>query len=263
MPMKPDSVYIAHFSATCTTRRIVRESAALTGLPSADEYDLTAELPDTEIPSGGLLVVGVPVYAGRVPEMAVPRLRRLRGNETPAIAVAVYGNRDYDDALLELTDILRECGFKVVSAGAFIARHSIFPQVASGRPDGEDMAAVRAFTSESMKLIGDLDGFAATGDIEVKGNRPYRQPASIPLKPKGNSKCNECGTCVRLCPTGAIPAASPRKTEAERCISCGRCTVVCPRRARRFGGLLYKLAGGKFAKANSLRREPDTFYLPR
>lgn len=37
---------------------------------------------------------------------------------TPAIAVCVYGNRDYDDALIELKDAIEANGFKTVAAAA-------------------------------------------------------------------------------------------------------------------------------------------------
>jgi ferredoxin len=76
--------------------------------------------------------------------------------------------------------------------------------------------------------------------ITIKGNRPYKVPGKVPLHPKANRNCTECGTCAKLCPTGAIPIESPRKTESKICITCGRCIVVCPANARRFAGVLYK-----------------------
>jgi len=38
-----------------------------------------------------LTIIGTPVYAGRVPPEAVRRLRRIKGNNTPAVVVVVYG----------------------------------------------------------------------------------------------------------------------------------------------------------------------------
>ena len=63
----------------------------------------------------------------------------IHGNNTPAVAVCVYGNRDYDDALLEIKDTLNGNGFRTFAAGAFIGRHCIFPKVAEGRPDASDL----------------------------------------------------------------------------------------------------------------------------
>ena len=104
------------------------------------EYDITRSAPGAEVTmgDGDLLVVGMPVYSGRIPASALPALRKFRGNGTPAVVVCVYGNRDYDDALLELTDVVGENGFRVAAA-AFVAAHSIFPQVGTNRPDEEDI----------------------------------------------------------------------------------------------------------------------------
>ena len=125
--MKVTTIY---FSATYTTCRVV-EAIAANLSNEVTTYDITNDTSTdvVTIPADELVVVGVPVYAGRVPAMAAERLRRFRGENTPAVVVAVYGNRHYDDAVLELHDIMTEQGFRTVSAGAFVAQHSIFAKV--------------------------------------------------------------------------------------------------------------------------------------
>ena len=260
--MEATKINLAWFSATYTTRRIVRLIGEQLSPETIAEYDLTQNAVDDEvvIPESELLIVGVPVYAGRVPAKALSGLTRLRGNRTPAIIVAVYGNRNYDDALLELKDIVVARGFRVISAGTFVAQHSIFPQVGYNRPDERDKSAIADFARKSTELLTGLQGKDG-GEIVVKGNHPYKTSGKIPLRPHGNHRCNECGMCVKLCPVQAIPSPAPKKTNKALCISCGRCIVVCPQHARHFGGLLYKMAGRKFAKANSIRKEPECFYI--
>lgn len=73
---------------------------------------------------------------GRIPLLLEPVIKNKNGN--PAVIMAVYGNRDFDDAILEARDIFTEKGFKVVSAGAFIGEHSYTKNVGTGRPDTED-----------------------------------------------------------------------------------------------------------------------------
>lgn len=80
-----------------------------------------------------LVLFGVPVYGGRIPSPAVQTLRRMQGSRTPAVLVAAYGNREYDDALLELADIAAANGFIPFAAAALIAEHSIMHSVAAGR----------------------------------------------------------------------------------------------------------------------------------
>uniref|UniRef100_A0A7T8BB54 4Fe-4S binding protein n=2 Tax=Breznakiella homolactica TaxID=2798577 RepID=A0A7T8BB54_9SPIR len=180
----------------------------------------------------------------------------MKGKNTPAIAAVVYGNRAYDDALLELTDILTDNGFVVIGAAAFVARHSIFPEVARGRPDTADKEILRNFARQCGNR---LETIASQGHITVKGSRPYREAPPLPLKPSGNSRCNSCGACVKICPVGAITAEEPRKTDKAACITCTACIYVCPQKARSFRGLTYKLAGGAFRKKCSSRKEPELF----
>jgi len=259
--MKTTNVSLVYFSATYTTRKIVRTVAKqFEGTNS--EYDITQNIPKQQITleNTDLLVLGVPVYAGRVPETTLSALHQFKGNDTPAVIVCVYGNRDYDDALLELKDIVENNGFKVISAGAFIAQHSIFPKVGLNRPDEKDIAEIEKFGAQSASLLKSISEVTSLKGVTVKGNNPYKAPGKIPLHPKGNKNCNECGTCVTLCPAQAISADKPRNTDNSKCIVCSRCVVVCPQHARKFGGMLYKPVGWLFTKANSERKEPFTTY---
>ena len=251
--MKVTTLY---FSATYTTKRVVEAVAA--GLSNeVVSYDITndAATDAVIIPREELLVVGVPVYAGRVPAMAAERLRRFKGDNTPVVVVAVYGNRHYDDAVLELHDIMTECGFRTVAAGAFIAQHSIFPKGGAARPDAVDLAEIKSFAEKSLAVLaGDF------GAINIPGNRPYKVPGGIPIWPTASRKCNGCGACAKLCPTGAIDPAAPKGVNKEKCIKCGRCIVVCPTKARRFYGIKYSLAAARFNTAFAARRANEMWF---
>jgi ferredoxin len=254
--MKITTVY---FSATYTTHRIVGHLAKRLS-EDVTECDITNQKPKGEIliPNDEVLIVGIPVYAGRVPAMALERIRQFKGEGTPAIAVAVYGNRDYDDALLELSDLLSENGFQVISAGAFIAQHSIFPKVGAHRPDADDYLQINVFADETNKILN--KNRQKLLPIHVPGNRPYKIPGSIPIYPSGTSTCKACGKCMDLCPTGAIPKDNPKTTDEEKCIKCGRCIVVCPTKSRQFKGMAYTMASIKFNMAYKERREPEMFF---
>lgn len=259
--MEISTLHAVYFSATYSTRKVVRLVAKQLG-KEFKEHDITKEsaILDVNCQESDLLVLGMPVYAGRIPATALEMLNNLKGSNTPAIIICVYGNRDYDDALLEMKDVVERQGFKVISAGAFIAQHSIFSAVGAHRPDDADILKIEDFASKTARIIHSLPAMVSLPEIEVKGNRPYKVPGKVPLKPKGNRRCDECGICVRLCPVQAIPTNHPRKTDGEKCISCGRCIVVCPQHARHFGGLIYMIGNRKFVKANSARKEPEVFF---
>ena len=264
--MKIETVHLVYFSATYTTRKVAREVARVVG-GRVVEHDVTCRLPEGETVScgeGELLLAAAPVYAGRIPGRMAEALKAFRGDGTPAIAVCVYGNRDYDDALVELQDCVEAQGFRAVAAGAFIGRHCIFPDVAAGRPDDGDMKKVAAFADECASLLAATDDVRLLPALKVKGNRPYKQGGASTFCPTGDeSKCVKCLTCARLCPTGAIPEAAPCATDSKKCIACGRCIVVCPHGVRMFRGEAYAAFGSKFKAAFSARREPETFFPAR
>lgn len=251
--MKITTIY---FSATYTTKRVV-EAVAKNLSDEVTAFDITNEASTdaVAIPADELVVVGMPVYAGRVPAMAAERLRRFRGDNTPAVVVTVYGNRHYDDAVLELHDLMTEQGFRTISAAAFIAQHSIFPKVGKARPDAEDMSDIKLFAEKSAAMVA--KGF---GKISLPGNRPYKVPGGIPIYPTASKKCTACGACARLCPTGAIDPTSPKGVDKTKCIKCGRCIVVCPTKARRFYGIKYSLAAARFNSAFAARRANEMWF---
>ena len=260
--MNIDNLHVVWFSATATTKQITELIAEQFTAQSVTKYDITKNTPENDIQIGpsDLLVVGIPVYAGRIPAVAIDALNRFKGDKTAAVIACVYGNRDYDDALIELKDILQTNAFIVISAGTFIAQHSIFPAVGASRPDEKDRGIVIDFAQKSAELLTAIENIGNLPDINVKGNRPYVKPFKVPLSPKTDKKCNKCGVCVKLCPTNAIPAFNPRITLGSKCIACARCIAICPQQARHFGGILYRIVGKKFAKDNSARKEPEMTY---
>lgn len=248
-----------YFSPGGTTRAIVEYfTARLIGEPVASLDLLRRDA--RSIPNFGpadLLVVNMPVFAGRLPLVCPAMLAELRGADAPAVALVTYGNREYEDALLELCDILNANGFKVVAAGAFIARHSIFPQVAAGRPDAVDKQKIAAFAALCAAKLA-ANG-AALDLAQIKGGRPYRDISPIPLKPSGNDACTACGICSEICPTQAIDPGKPRATDAGRCISCTACIYNCPQNARAFRGPGYEQGAAAFLANFSTRRQPEVF----
>lgn len=202
-----------------------------------------------------MVIINLPVFAGRIPNVAKEKLNNIKGDNTLAIAMVSYGNRDYDDALLELTDLLKEQGFTIVGAGAFITRHSIFPEVAKNRPDDNDNKIIKDFINKCKNKINNR----RFNEITVKGNRPYKESKLIPLMPTGDENCIECGECVEICPKDAISIEEPRKTDKEKCINCTACIYTCPNGSRGYHSPMYKVANAKFKFDNRKRKEPEIF----
>ncbi len=245
---------LIYFSATGTTRTIIEAIAEGCGVENIEHHTLLRQPPKhVPISKNELTIFAVPVYSGRVPSVAAQRIKSFVGEKSPAIIAVIYGNREFDDALIELRDIVTECGFMVASAGAFVAQHSIFPKVGAMRPNSNDLALAKEFGAKSTMLSFD-------GQIDVPGNPNYKAVSNIPLQPKTSKKlCDMCGACVTACPTGAI-SKGKLKIDKKLCIKCAHCITICPQRARSFGGLLYKIAGRSFEKKNAMPKSAQLFY---
>ncbi len=245
-----------YFSATDTTRRCADAIAESIGAESCIRMNLADDI-DMSFPdfSGeDVVLVASPVYGGRLPEQVSRALQRISGHDAKAIAIVVYGNRDYDDALLELTDLLRSASFRIIGQGAFIGRHSIFPKVGESRPDADDITQLHEFGKECRNAILSDTLF---GLPSPHGKRPYKKAAGVPLHPHAEiNVCTRCATCASRCPVGAIPRDRPYSTDNKACISCGRCISVCPHGARRYSGIAYTIIGALFKAAFSKRKHP-------
>lgn len=199
-------------------------------------------------------VIAVPSYGGRVPATAVARLAKLRGNGARAVVMAVYGNRAYEDTLLELQDTAAKAGFAVIAAIAAVAEHSIAHQFATGRPDAQDQQQLKTFARSIKEKL-------ASGELSmphVPGNRPYKT-SSVSMVPKATKACVSCGLCAQKCPVQAIDRLHPQNVDKKACISCMRCVAICPHHARRIHPIMQAAAALALKKACAQRKEAELF----
>ena len=223
--MNVEKWIIAHFSPTGGTKKVADAIAAGFQTPVV-EMDLTKADSAVTLGENDALMAVLPVYAGRVPQISLERLSVLKGAGQKAVAVVVYGNREFDDALLETKDALEANGFRVIAAAAFIAEHSIARSIAAGRPNTEDEALCRQFAADVMAKADDA------APIQVPGNTPYKELKPSAFHPAANEACVKCGVCAQQCPVGAIPLDDPSRTNNDTCINCMRCVQVCPQHCR-------------------------------
>ena len=113
-------LYEIVFSPTGGTKRA---ADLLTGALGGDAacVDLTDSKQDfhaLQLTREDVAVLAVPSYGGRVPAVAAERLKMLNGQGARAILLCVYGNRAYEDTLVELEDAAKQAGFRVIAAVA-------------------------------------------------------------------------------------------------------------------------------------------------
>ena len=203
-----------------------------------------------------LAVFAMPVFAGRIPAVAAEKLSALNGNGMKAVTLVVYGVRAYEDALLELNNVVKEANFTVVASAALVAQHSIVPAVGQGRPNVEDKASIAAFAQQVMAKL-------ESGNEEVvavPGTVPYREVGNMPFTPICLPACGKCGACVAVCPTKAIVMDDGGvKTDVDTCILCMACTAACPKKARVLPPAVQENMNEKMAALVSVQRENEYF----
>ena len=274
--MKPHTLCAVYFSATGTTRTIV--TAIVRRL--AEQFNAPVKTFDITLPEarkeplsftpGELVLLGVPVYAGRIPNLLLPYVSSLQGNAAMGIPLVLYGNRSFDDALMELRNTMEDSGFHTVAAGAFIGEHSFSRTLAAGRPDSSDQAIANGFADQIASKISALTDFQSLSPVSVPGNNPvgpYFRPMGRDgghidirrVRPLTGDSCNDCKWCANHCPMGAIDFDNVREVPGI-CIKCNACVKGCPVDAKYFADPDYLFHRDDIVtRYQSPRKEPAYF----
>lgn len=245
-------LYTIYFSPTGNTKKSVNAMAAAVGTGAFTEIDCTCQGKYTEkfFSQEDFVIFGAPVYGGRIPQAAMVRLNTFKGEQTPCIITVSYGNRHYDDALLELKDMAERNGFVVKGGAAVIGRHT-FGEIQTDRPNAEDLREMADFACRAYRKIG------STGCIP--GNPVYKEGGKGGnFRPSTMENCVKCGLCKRDCPVSAID--DDFQVIEEKCISCFRCIRNCPVKAKVMNTESYQQFAADFTQRLSQRRENE-FYI--
>ena len=251
------SVYSMYFSPTGgvkTVLDVLLEEFSIDISIDLSKYDI--DYSTYHFGKEDICFISVPVFGGRVAPTAMERVKQMQADGALAIIVVVFGNRAYDDALLELKNEVIACGFEVGVAIAANAEHSIIRRFGAQRPDTADKKELSNYANQIKGLIMHRKNLHS---FEVPGNYPYKEYKGIPIKPKATKACTKCGLCAEQCPVEAIPIDKPSSLNKKKCISCMRCVAVCPVQARQLNKMLLMVAEQGMKKSCTSRKANEIY----
>ncbi|MBE6052992.1 MAG: ferredoxin [Clostridium sartagoforme] len=275
--MKITNITAIFYSATGNTRKVIKgiaENIQETLQVPLNYIDYTRPQNRKLSHSFGpedLVIFASCVYAGRIPNKMTSYISTaFSGTNTPAIPIVVYGNRSFDNALSELTDILSSKGFIPFSAATIASVHAFSPNIGYGRPDDKDLQQIHSFSKASSEYILNSQKLLP---VEVPGEHPavtYYTPLGIDNKPvnflKAKPKthkelCNNCGACAKACPMSAIDFTDNTLVPGT-CIKCQCCIKICHTKAKYFDDEGF-ISHVKMLEENYSRRSEPSFFLPQ
>ncbi|NDV58741.1 4Fe-4S binding protein [Bacteroides sp. 519] len=269
--MELTKAHLVYFSPTFTSKQVATAIVQGTGIENVSEIDLTYHSPGSvQIPANSLAIIVAPVYGGKIAPLAMKRMEEIKGDNTPAVLVAVYGNRAYEKALMELDIYAVRHGFSVIAAATFVGEHSfssVQNPISQGRPDKDDLAYAQNLGREIAEKVLNATDVEGLHLVDVRAIQRPKQPffpllgfmrkvmalrkKNVPM-PKApvtdSNKCTHCGACVELCPNEAILAGDELHTIAEKCTRCCACVKGCTQDARELNTPMAPLLSKYFQK---------------
>lgn len=256
MAMRIDKVYSTYFSPTGTSKKAVNHiSDRLAKLLDIPKLSRDFTLPDARrtplsFQAPGLVVFGLPTIAGRVPNLLIEYLKEIDGQGCLALPIVMFGNRNFDNALIELSDLCIHGGMKTIAAAAIVGEHSFSSQLGRNRPDPCDLKEIDNFADkifDKLKKLEDASFQEYPEKVQVPGQAGpdyggYYMPQDSrgrhidirKVKPVTDMEaCTDCKICYNSCPMGSIDYEDVSKTPGV-CIKCCACIKKCPEGAKSF-----------------------------
>lgn len=267
-----ESATTIYFSPTGTTKKIINSIIKGMGIANNEIIDLTLpKVRNSDVPiiNGDIVLIGVPVYATRIPNILKSFLTSLKVSNKPVVLIAVYGNMSEGTTLNELYSITNNSGFNVIGAGSFIGEHSFSTEetpIAKGCPNNGNLNKAKEFGRNTMKKIQNVN---ILSDISLEIPQG-KVPLIAKILPKNSAKiftktpfadmsiCSCCNVCVKLCPMGAIDKDTLEINE-DLCLRCFCCVKRCPKKARK---IIYKpkfLVSKVLKMKNRIIKEPKIY----
>src|SRR6056297_222602 len=268
-----DKLVKIYFSPTLSTENIVHSIAKGWNISEQRTINLNSleqrHNVKFNIEPSEAVILGIPVYEERIPDLLYPVLTKVRGSRNPMILVVTYGNISAGIALKQLSKMMRNQGFKIIAAASFIGEHSFSHEeikIASGRPDSKDMEKAELLGKQIFQKIDKTEKIENLPELSIKGELramgkllPRHSELTFAHSPVIDPNlCKKCKKCLEVCPVNAIDPET-LKSRDKLCIRCFACVKLCPNNARK---IIYKkpvLVKTVLKQLGKKRKEPEIY----
>ncbi|TFF98211.1 MAG: 4Fe-4S dicluster domain-containing protein [Promethearchaeota archaeon] len=231
------------FSATNNTQKIGQEikkqleelGAKITIYNIANRETRTKAL---KINNYDGIIFGFPIYAWRSPKPVRAWISKLSGENELCAMFFTYGGIQVGVAHYDTKRLLEQQGLRVIASAEFVSKHTYNLggwDLNVDRPNKVDLDVAREYARLILnRFTGEDQSISKIPNPHISKRILDKVKLSVDLgikTPKfDEEKCNSCGICENICPTGAINYER-KKIDRKKCIKCYRCIHHCPENA--------------------------------
>ena len=176
------------FSPTGGTEKVADAITNTWGLP-VNKIDLSnaeTDYSSLSFEKDDIVLIAAPSFGGRVPSLATQRISNIHGNHTPCVIVCVYGNRAYEDTLIELSGFAKKISEKINNNLTSLST----PQIPGTRPYKK---------AAGIGLVPKADNNCTDCGLCAR-QCPAQAISKENPKVTDSKKCISCMRCVVQCP---------------------------------------------------------------
>ena len=186
-----------------------------------------------------------PVFYGNPPNIVKDFAARLRpAPEAYIFGIATCGGAA-GNSLHTLRQILAKNGGNLSAGFQLVMPDNAYVGMNLITPPEEREEALKASEIELSRIIDTLKkrggqeskfGYSIAADIMgIAGSTFATHLYRLPKRFRATDKCNGCGICEKICPSGNITRADKKVTWGNNCTHCLACFHWCPRTAIEIG----------------------------
>lgn len=229
-----------YFTGTGNSLHVARSLAKALG-----DCTLISLAGDSALPTPGTGVDTVgftfPVHFWDMPALVRDRVRQLRIDGNPYVFAAITCDGGPGRTLFSLAKLLKEKGQSLAAGYSVNMPDSCYAMVNLITPPEQRAPILETAEARLAELAGAIRRKERPG-ITTPGS-PVYGPGSVLMKTmatkgyrmqrryRADERCNACGICQRICPTGNITVEGGKVTWGDRCAQCQACFHWCPKQA--------------------------------